>query len=1097
MKKSKDDFHVLNWTQITKSSLNEKVQVNENIDNSHKVNKGILFEDIIEKLLLAMFPKEIWKRTGESHDGKRDFVYPAEAYLREQKWAECKNYSSNLSINILAPTLIMGAIKNIKCIYFFSYSPLNDTAVENLLRYADMQKTVIKIFDGSLLETLICRYHAVNDIGKFFPGTDFNRAYKELEQKQIHIIRTLYGLNGNKISPTHRFELGESFYFYIIVQNIVQESVDLEISFQASRQKIIHCKSASCKASLPFAEIKSFSFLCEALNPGSTSCTVKIIINDKAKRICQRVTVVDEPYLAWAGEKALASLEEGLCHFINKSPEPLFILGESGTGKSTLTEILLCDKRIQEYYRILKIDLSLTRSSCMRSLFSQIWGMTGKETTPKDQIEDDETALSLLISNYAESADTIVDILMDFYNSEHPYLFVVDDIQKISRPYISLFQELDNRAYKRNYPVYYLFVLNEADTSLHELLSSMNWDRHYQNRKYQVIRTSKFGQNDILAYLKTRYGLENIDGYFDAIKKEISPLELHSFCNGLKKERVIAQVPGRKTYQIVNPFKFSEGIQHLLYDEIPFRNVCSLFDKGGQAEFLLKYLYIADAFSPRMEEDYAYILQGLIEYGILKEKDGTITFYHDKIRTFLGETMVFSPEDYADIFVASDTDDAAKAICALEQIGSLRNGGTFLRNFFSSTVHLRKGAQRYQICELIFEHLEELANINLLSSALRFVSLQFAALKDEQGHKTFFCFLKCIADSALNNTWDIDEICTENMALFIKKFFDRALSTYNHQICLTYFQKYEMIFNSLKHISNSRRYFWLSHYANRAAIALDRESVPLIAESMKATELYELSEFYSAQAGNQELLTLQITVDNFNRHYVYRHNLTADIIHDTYGKLLHLKENGRINSMVLDYHILLLEYLRIQTVLSEKHNICELLNRIHDTRLGSTSAFYIMKLYLLEIMIFMNLHNWDKASEYLTEAYEFAYNKEMRSYVYKLTYIKTQLTVFKKQSLDSEIVYQQAFLALEQMMDIHGNTMQNLKREVFLLARLMQIIAKHKSNEITDIISCYNEEIKGLLNKCFLLSQGKYNEMNELLLMQSYFIVDGISFPTV
>ena len=145
----------------------------------------------------------------------------------------------------------------------------------------------------------------------------------------------------------------------------------------------------------------------------------------------------------------------------------------------------------------------------------------------------------------------------------------------------------------------------------------------------------------------------------------------------------------------------------------------------------------------------------------------------------------------------------------------------------------------------------------------------------------------------------------------------------------------------------------------------------------------------------------------------------------------------------------------------------------------------------------MNLHNWDKASEYLTEAYEFAYNKEMRSYVYKLTYIKTQLTVFKKQSLDSEIVYQQAFLALEQMMDIHGNTMQNLKREVFLLARLMQIIAKHKSNEITDIISCYNEEIKGLLNKCFLLSQGKYNEMNELLLMQSYFIVDGISFPTV
>lgn len=87
--------------------------------NNKTVNKGILFEDLIEKLLTAMFPKEIWRRTIESHDGKRDFVYPYEENLPDQKWAECKNYSSNLSLNIIAPTLIMGTIENIQSIFSF------------------------------------------------------------------------------------------------------------------------------------------------------------------------------------------------------------------------------------------------------------------------------------------------------------------------------------------------------------------------------------------------------------------------------------------------------------------------------------------------------------------------------------------------------------------------------------------------------------------------------------------------------------------------------------------------------------------------------------------------------------------------------------------------------------------------------------------------------------------------------------------------------------------------------------------------------------------------------------------------------------------
>ena len=79
------DIHVLNWenfSQCTNSS-------------GHTINKGLIFEDLIERLLIAMFPNQTWRRTAETHDGKRDFVYPSDEHLPDQKWAECKNYNSN------------------------------------------------------------------------------------------------------------------------------------------------------------------------------------------------------------------------------------------------------------------------------------------------------------------------------------------------------------------------------------------------------------------------------------------------------------------------------------------------------------------------------------------------------------------------------------------------------------------------------------------------------------------------------------------------------------------------------------------------------------------------------------------------------------------------------------------------------------------------------------------------------------------------------------------------------------------------------------------------------------------------------------------
>lgn len=1094
MKRQKNDIHVLNWGRIAESNSTKQVQGDKKSNNSRTQNKGILFEDVIEKLLLSMFPEETWRRTGESHDGKRDFVYPAEEYLNEQKWAECKNYNSNLSINIIAPTLIMGAINDIKSIFFFSYSPLNDTAIENLLCFSEAEKSNVQIYDGNFLENLICKYHTQNGIDKFFPDTDFEKARAELEKMQFRIIKTLYDLNGNKITPTHRFELGESFYIRIIIQNLTMKSLDYEISFHVGNSKILCCQTLKSTGQLPEEGIEKYSILCEALTPGGTSCTIKVVINGNPQKITEKIKVIDEPYLAWSGENALNIREDGQQHLVEKDVRPLCIVGESGTGKSTLVEILLQEKQIQKSYKILKIDLDLTRNNCMRNLYSQIFGMYGKETSPKEQAKDDETALSLLANSYAESADMIAQTMMAFYKADRPYLFVVDNIQKISRPYISLFQKLDALAHEKNYIIYYLFTLNEEEMSSKELSSQLNWDITGQNRECRIIKTTKFRKRDILLYLKTRYGLDDIDQYFDNFDKEISPLELHSFCSGLVKERVIAQLPGKKIYQIIDRFKFSEGIQQVLIVGTISPQIGDLLIKGGQEEFLLKYLYISDTFSQEMASKHTFILQNLIDYGLLRDKDGIVTFYHNKIKEEIGKRIKFTEEDYADIFADNNANDVAKVICALEQIGRLRDGTAFLKSFFSSGSGIEKGEQRYQICKRIFQHLDELNQVSLSSIALQFVKRQFDALRNEQGHKTFFKFLNDIADSALKNTWDIDAKCTEIMAFFIKKYFDRALSTYNHQNCLYYFNKFEEIFNSLEHMSSSRRYFWLSHYANRAAIALDRESLPLTAEPDEVTELYKRSELYSKQADNHDQLILQITVDNFNRHYVYRHDLTTDNIHYFYGQLLNLKENGMTDSMVLDYHLLLLEYLRSQT---EPSDLQDFLCKVRNTSQRSTSAFYTLKLYILEILVLICLHQWSEATECLSRADEFAYQKEMRSYVYKLTYIKTHLTLLGNGKISSSEVYQQAVLAMEQMIATHGNMDQNLKREIFLLIQLMQIIMTQKPDKVSDLISHYSKNHQMLMRAIYEYIQGKSDKTDHLFHMQSFFVIEGINFPII
>lgn len=1073
----------------------------EPVDRSS--NKGLLFEDLIERLIKAMFPTETWRRTGKSYDGKKDFVFPAEEWLPNQKWAECKNYESNLSLNIIAPTLIMGAIEQVNCILFFSYSPLNDNAIEGLLRYSELGERSIRVYDGALLEYIICTYSTSHGIAEFFPNTDFEAASKKLDGCSLRGRLTLRDLNGEQIPLNYHFAQGERFYIQVIIQNLTLEQINSSLTIESSKDDILQCECDNKTFSLPAAEIQRISILCEALQEGKSELKVKLSTqgaNAKIEAIYRKIEVSDEPFLAWSGHNALMARNVALQHLQDGDKAPLLIVGKTGTGKSTLLQILLSEPTVQNHYRILKIDLRQPRNTQTRALLSQALGILCEDQSPKEQIDDDKRTLALLIDNYAGSAEEIATQIMSFYKHTHPFLLVLDNVQDMSGPYTSLIQELDDIANAMGVPIYYLLTLNDSIWGIEEFLSVMNWDTLYQNRVPHPVQLTTFRCADILAFLKTRYGLRNIDKYFERFAIELTPLELHTFCCELRDGHVIERESSGNAYQIVDPFRFSEQIDRLCRAKIPLRHICAALDRNGISETVLKHLYVTGHLSEKLKK-HKSIVEKLINQGVLKRVGDNVTFYHEAIREVVRESFVFTEDDCADIIAAPETGEDAKALCILEQLGKLKDGYLFLQTFLETSSDISTPNLRAELCRLIFQHIVQLANANLVPECLRFVCVNFQALNEESGHATLFKFLHMVAETALHFQWDLDEDSVENMAFLIKKFLDRALSSHHEQEIMPYFLKYQAQFSQLKHIKETRRNFWLAHYANRAAIALDRSSDPTLPEPSTVSTLYRASETYSKAADNDINLTLQLAVDELNRHYIYRHDLTIQNTRKTYQQLRKIgvaaQDNPVDEPMVLDYHLRLVKYLQSRlegSVLPDNFP-----NLLKETIQSCRSPFYAIKLRIMEIYQLIDLGNFPGAAECLSEAYAYAYRKELRSVIYKLTCIKAQLITLQPTVFSETDNIEQATLALLQMLNIYGQRVNALLRESFLLVSMAKIVTAHDSAALVTIAENQQCETKALLHRLNAYLQGPVvsDEIKKCFAIRSYFSYYGLDFPTI
>lgn len=175
------------------SSSYWKKFIKKDCDGNEKGN-GIEFENLINCLLVAMYKKK-WKGTGGSHDNNRDFWLYSES---QHLWAECKNYSNTIAMNILAPTLVMAQIYEVNEILFFSHSSINRFAKNKILAFGEKTNKIIRFFDGATLESLICSY--ASELPKKYSPVEYMRD-SEMEKVDGSYVNVYFFQNA--VSSVH------------------------------------------------------------------------------------------------------------------------------------------------------------------------------------------------------------------------------------------------------------------------------------------------------------------------------------------------------------------------------------------------------------------------------------------------------------------------------------------------------------------------------------------------------------------------------------------------------------------------------------------------------------------------------------------------------------------------------------------------------------------------------------------------------------------------------------------------------------------------------------------------------------------------------
>lgn len=223
------------WEHYLLSHL--KLARNFIYDIPSEPNKGIQFEVLVECLLKYKYLENdlFFQKTKLSHDGNKDFW--ALDSENELWWAECKNYTPNISLTQLAPTLVMAEINQVHHLMFFSYSSINTNLKKRVAQYAHKYHKEVFLFDDEALEHLLFLYDEKELLTKFqlteniYEGALYTYFFNELNSSVVnrHAFDSNYEIT--------ELNVGSIYDLNVILINRFDTDVRVTVSIEKNEDK--------------------------------------------------------------------------------------------------------------------------------------------------------------------------------------------------------------------------------------------------------------------------------------------------------------------------------------------------------------------------------------------------------------------------------------------------------------------------------------------------------------------------------------------------------------------------------------------------------------------------------------------------------------------------------------------------------------------------------------------------------------------------------------------------------------------------------------------------------------------------------------------
>ncbi len=577
--------------------------------NTKSTRDGHIFEDLVEELLIQMFPYGEWRRTKKSHDDNRDFYLSNE---RQRIWAECKNFSDSISLKIIAPTLVMARAYSVNKILFFSYSKINKNTRKKLALYAEKTNSEINIYDDRLLDEMVL---AVKDTlsSKFKPKPE-DIIYEEKDERSIDVVfytvrDVVFGaVTDDELMHTYekteyldRFSPFELIIYVDVPDNrdiaevlVSIPDVDDNAWFENLHPKMSGRENIDIKTSsqnscirIPLKPIMSAE---SVLLP---QVSVRVTCNGKTNIFNSPVS---KTRLLWNNEVELTGNEYRSCvqdfnnTIIDRTRFCCFALqGRSGIGKSRLLREMR-DKLIVNGYRIVSfMDMvSEDITILLREILAFLYDIPSVDIS--SMIEDDVLSENES-SDGAARAYRIINIInrvgkeklldMKFIDmiahliaekaSERKTAIIIDDLQKYGDTAIAFFSRFIEYANAMRRPNQSVFIFsynyergNESVVNLMKMVSGANND----NSCFISLKISGFDRNESESFLRNILSVKD-DKFVPLLRMILNRYDNPYMIKSVVKQLISSSciiLDGKELSSIPKPDMFKRTLEKLPTD---------------------------------------------------------------------------------------------------------------------------------------------------------------------------------------------------------------------------------------------------------------------------------------------------------------------------------------------------------------------------------------------------------------------------------------------------------------------------------------------------------------------------------------------------